>query len=79
MPPSCSKAGSAMRLEIWNYLISMAVFHSLSVLIHSNISKQECCLTVHLPGVLMESHSEVCLLVLRVQKEDRPVQVAISI
>lgn len=36
-------------------------------------------LAVHLPGVLMKSHSEICLLVLRVQEEDRPVQVAISI
>lgn len=41
---SCSKAGSAMRLEIWNYFISMAVFHLLSVVIYSNISfMQECC------------------------------------
>lgn len=36
-------------------------------------------LAVHLPGVLMKSHSEICLLVLRVQEQDRPVQVAISI
>lgn len=34
---------------------------------------------VHLPGVLVKSHSEICLLVLRVQEEDRPVQAAISI
>jgi len=36
-------------------------------------------LTVRLPGVLMKSRNEVCLLVLGVQEEDRPVQVAISI
>lgn len=36
-------------------------------------------LAEHLPGVLMKSHSEICLLVLRVQEKDRPVQVPISI
>lgn len=36
-------------------------------------------LAEHLPGALMESHSEICLLVLRVQEEHRPAQAAISI
>lgn len=41
---SCSKAGSAVCLEIWNCSTSMAVFPLLPVLICSNTSSmQECC------------------------------------
>lgn len=47
---------------------------SLKLFLHERMLQ-----TLHLPGVLMKSLNEVCLLMLRVQEEDRPAQVAIGI
>lgn len=77
-PPAQSRVSyeiQALELFHWHDTVSLTgCRHSLKLFLHAKTL-----LTVHLPGVLMESLNEVCLLVLGIQKEDRPVQVAISI
>lgn len=64
------KSGAASL--VWQHFIYQ--LPSLKLFLHERVLQ-----TVHLPGVLVKSLNEVCLLMLRVQEEDRPAQVAIGI
>lgn len=73
--PSCfNLVWPAMRLEIWSYFTGndsispTSCSNSLKLFLHERMLQ-----IVHLPGVLMKSLDEVCLFMLRVQEENRPV------